>query len=316
MRISDINISNYKEYAKLWSVLLHSNNMNKKQSFVSLSDANDLLALTSNVDSFSYSPKSDALIAQYNQKIQAQAAALSPQAQPMDPVARQMMIDRNNAQLNWTSDINREIGRVLRENGITISEGENYVFKIGSDKRVRVEGSDETKAARIADAINNAKVQNMEIMSDAINTDNLSEHILRNKLNIDVNKPLNIPSYGAALTWTNAEKSKFYAGNNLYRWTGLTMNDLVFTDKGVFTKDGEDVYRLIRDSVNEYADSVFADLSVNLSAEMAKELAMRKYEFSAYASYAIKLLETVRVSGPENIKDYDIVVNYGKNGLF
>lgn len=123
--------------------------------------------------------------------------------------------------------INRQIGNILSESGITISDNENYTFTVDAyTNRITVDGSDKGKAAEIENVLNKGQ-----------NGKNLYDHIR------------------LCGTWEN--NSQIFKEGQTLRYSNELVKELIGVNLAECTQNGNDFItpdnRSVKEMLHEYA---------------------------------------------------------------
>lgn len=131
--------------------------------------------------------------------------------------------------------VNRQIGNILSENGISISEGEDYTFTVDAyTKRISASGADSDKSRAIEDALNTGG-----------NGKNLYDHI---RMCGTLEKNEQISQAGQALRYTNELVTQF---------VGVNLADCTQRGNDYITSDGQSIRTMLTDYVMQHPTEGF-----------------------------------------------------------
>ena len=175
--------------------------------------------------------------------------------------------------------VNRQIGNILSEKGISVSEAEEYTFTVDAyTNRITVSGADAEKGRAIADALNSGE-----------NGKNLYEHI---KLCSQWERDLS-GEYEKNEQLSDGGKALRYASELMREKLGFNLSQVTQQGNDYITEDGQSVKELFAKYAQEHPTSGF---TVQAETEL-------------YHSYINRAL------AQKDVPQMDLSIRYDANGL-
>jgi hypothetical protein len=277
VRIGEVSQQNYKLYLSL----------------LGIKDSGMIDALWKKGETSEARMGQDELILSINARARSQLPQEQQYLRDENGNIRMLHIELAQRRVKQRDYMNKAVSDALRANGISIADGENYEISVDAGYTVRVSGDNAEKAERIASALNSALVDPNDKMAKSYNTASLSRLLFGHIMNSIHDFPVQV---------TRTELKKYHIDSALRQWTGLSVNDLNFTDNGIFTPDGREITEVIGKSVAaQYKNAPNEKVFQN--------------EAAATVSYIKDGLTSLQKGGVANIKDVELKITLASNGL-
>jgi hypothetical protein len=277
VRIGEVSQQNYKLYLSL----------------LGIKDSGMIDALWKKGETSEARVGQDELILSINARARSQLPQEQQYLRDENGNIRMLHIELAQRRVEQRNYMNKAVSDALRVNGIAITDGENYEISVDASYTVRVSGDNEEKAERIASALNSALVNPSDKMAKSYNTTSLSRLLFGHIMNSTHDFPVQV---------TQTELKKYHIDSALRQWTGLSINDLNFTDGGIFTPDGRDITEVIGKSVAaQYKNAPNEKVFQN--------------EAAATVAYIKNGLTSLQKIGVANIRDVEFKITLASNGL-